>query len=86
MLLKTNKILIYILLSVIIMLSLIFPLKSYAFDEESVYVWSNNSSVTTSVSSEESQNNESNQTSRKFFRYNFGKCYIDGPKNWNHFI
>lgn len=85
MLLKTNKILIYILLSIIIF-SLIFPFKSYAFDEESVYVWSNNSSVITSTPSEESKNNEENETSRKFFRYNFRKCHINGSKNWNYFI
>lgn len=83
---KINKFLIYILLCLILVLFTSFPLKSYAFDEESVYVWSNNSSVITSTPSEESKNNEENETSRKFFRYNFRKCHINGSKNWNYFI
>lgn len=85
MFLKINKTLIYILLFIFI-LSLIFPFKTYAFDEESIYVWSNNSSVTTSVSSEETQNSQIDQTSRKLFGYNFRKCYINGSKNRNCFI
>ncbi len=50
MFIKRNKTLIYIILFSIF-ISFIIPIYSFAFDEESIYVWSNNSSsVSTSIS------------------------------------
>ena len=87
MILKKSKFLIYILLFLFV-LNLIIPTYSFAIDEDSIYVWSNNSSSvsTANTSTEEIQNSNTENNSRKFFGNYFRWCYINGPKNWDYFI
>ena len=86
MLLKKSKILIYMLLS-LFFLNLMLPFYSFAIDEDSIYVWSNNSSsVSTSTTPTEENQTVTQDNSRKLFRYYFWWCYINGSKNWNYFV
>ncbi len=66
------KALIYIIILLFI-LSFLAPLISFAFDEDSIYVWSNNSSeITTSIfpsATEQKLNSTIQDSSRKFFKY-----------------
>ena len=60
MFLEKAKLFIYIILFFIIF-SLIIPIYSFAIDEDSIYVWSNNtSSVSTSISPSNDEQNENN--------------------------
>lgn len=54
MLLKRKPLLLYILISFIILL-LIIPTFSFAFDKNSIYVWSDFSSVSTSINPSEEE-------------------------------
>ena len=89
MLSKNLNYLIYIILFVIT-LSFILPLHAYAIDEDSVYVWSNNSSTlstsNTPTEQDSTESNPSQNNSREFFRNYCWKCYINGSKNWKNFI
>jgi len=83
---KKSKFSIYILLTLIIF-NFIIPICSYAIAEDSIYVWSNNSSsISTSTIPNKQVETTPQDNSRKFFRYYFWLCYIDGPKNWNYLI
>lgn len=57
MLLRNSKILIYITLFVFA-LSLILPITVYAFDKDSIYVWSNNASSVSTSNSPDTENLE----------------------------
>ena len=71
MFLKKSFFLIYILLTLIIF-NLVIPICSYAIDEDSIYVWSNNSSsISTSNIPNEQVETTQQDDSRKFFRYYF---------------
>jgi len=86
MFLKKSKFLIYIFLSLFV-LNFMLPVFSFAIDEDSVYVWSNNSSsVSTSITSTEETENSTQDISRKLFRYYFRWSYINGPKMRNYFV
>lgn len=63
--LKKSKIFIYTV-SLIFILNFIAPICSFAFDKDSVYVWSNNSSSvpTVNTSNEEAQDSIAESTSR----------------------
>lgn len=62
MLLKKSKSLIYILIFLFV-LSFIIPTYSFAINEESIYVWSNNSdSIPTSFTPQESINSSQNNS------------------------
>ena len=85
MLTKKSKILIYILLFLLVV-TIIFPIYSLAIDEDSIYVWSNNtSSIPTANAAKEAQS-IIQDNSRKFLRYHFRWCYINRSKNWKHTI
>ena len=78
---KFKNTFIYILLSFVI-LSIVFPVFSLAFDTDNIYVWSNFSSTSTSITPiEEQQNSENTNLTRKFPRYYFWKCNSNGSKN-----
>ena len=81
MLLKKSKILVYILLSLLI---LSFATYSLAFNEESIYVWSNNSSSipsSTSPSSNEHQTDRSNsETNTNFLGITSGSAILMDQK------
>ena len=70
---KIFKTLIYIIVFVLI-LSFLIPICTYAIDEDSIYVWSNNSSAisTSNTSDLEKAENETDiqNNSRKLSRYN----------------
>ena len=87
MLLKKVKFLIYIILFVFT-LTFILPVYSFAVDEDSIYVWSNNSaSIPTATAPAEEESQATTQdNSRKLFRYYFWWCYINGPKNWKYIV
>lgn len=87
MFLKKSKILIYMLLSLFI-LTFMLSISSFAIDQDSIYVWSNNSSSvsTSATSTEETEKSTTQNNSRKFFRHYFWWCYIDGPKNWKYIV
>ncbi len=64
MLLRNSKTLIYITLFVFT-LSFILPITSFAFDSDSIYVWSNNaSSVSTSTTTDSESSEEPKDNSR----------------------
>lgn len=56
---KKLKTLIYIIVFVL-MLSFLIPICTYAIDEDSIYVWSNNSSISTSNTPDTSSIEDSN--------------------------
>ncbi len=61
---KKSKLIIYTILFFIIS-SFIMPIYSFAFDEDDVYVWSNNSSsVSTSISPSNEEQSENLKSSR----------------------
>ena len=72
MLFKKENFLIYIILF-IFALSFILPVYSFAVDEDSIYVWSNNSSSlpTATTSTQEESQNITQESSREFFRNYF---------------
>lgn len=73
----------------LLILNFIIPICSFAIDEDSIYVWSNNSpSISTSNAPaiEEQENTTSENNSRKFFKHYVWKLYIDGSKKWNNSI
>lgn len=81
---KKSKILIYILFFLLI-LNFMLPFHTFAIDEDSIYVWSNNSSsISTSNTVTEETNAQDN--SRKLFRNHFWWCYINRPKNWEYLV
>lgn len=86
---KNFKALIYIILF-IFTLVFVAPLYTYAIDEDSIYVWSNNSSTVSTSNTPDSSSiediNTAQDNSRQFFRNNIGKCYINGSKNRNNSI
>ena len=57
---KKNNVIIYIVLFIFIF-SLLFPVYVNAIDEDSIYVWSNNSTVSTSNTSLSDKENNDNQ-------------------------
>ena len=57
---KKNNVLIYIVLFIFIF-SLLFPVYVNAIDEDSIYVWSNNSTVSTSNTLLSDKENNDNQ-------------------------
>lgn len=81
MLFKKSKILIYILLSLLI---LSFATYSLAFDEDSIYVWSNNSSsVSTSISPssyEQQTDNLNSETNENFLGITSGGAILMDQK------
>lgn len=84
---RKTKILIYILLF-LFALNFTVPISSLGIDDDSIYVWSNNSS---SLSTSTSPTEENNQTtvednSRKLFGNHFRWCYINRARIWNYFI
>lgn len=84
MFLKKTKILIYITLS-LFMISFIFTTYSLAFDEDSIYVWSNNSSaVSTSISpsttEQESNNSYASENSENFLGITSGGAILMDQK------
>ena len=86
MLFKKSKFLIYIFLTLIIF-NFIIPICSYAIAEDSIYVWSNNSSsISTSTIPNKQVETTPQDNSRKFFRYYFRWSYINGPKMRNYFV
>ena len=86
MLLEKSKIFIYIILSLLVF-NFIIPICSLAVDEDSIYVWSNNSSfVSTSNAASKEIQGITQDNSRKLFRNHFRWCYINGPKDWNYFV
>lgn len=75
----------FIIILTILILSLSVPFSICAFDLDSIYVWSNDSSVTTSAQKNSPLENN-NKNSRKLSKYNFRKCYFNGTKNRHHLI
>lgn len=86
---KFFKTLIYIILF-IFTLTFVAPLYTYAIDEDSIYVWSNNSSTVSTSNTPDTSSiediNTAQDNSRQFFRNNIGKCYINGSENRNNSI
>lgn len=84
-----KKLNIYIILSVFI-ITILLASTIYAFTDDSIYVWSSSlTDVPTHATPEKENSLEDNSTendTRKFFRYNFGKCYTYGAKYRNCFI
>ena len=89
MFVKKFRISIYFIILFVIFINLVYPLFSYAIDQDGIYVWSNNSSsISTSTNSSEktTKNSISQDNSRKFFRNNFWECNFNGSKNWKSSI
>ena len=84
-----KKLNIYIIISVFIIIILL-ALATYAFTDDSIYVWSSTlEEVPTNASPEEENtldNNSPTNDTRKFFRNNLWKCYSYGTKHRNYFI
>ena len=60
----------------LLVLALTIPTFCYALDTDSIYVWSNNTSIETSVSPSTEE--------RKLFRYYIWKCHFNGSENWSN--
>lgn len=80
---------IYIIVSVFI-ITILLTSSIYAFTDDSIYVWSSSlediPTATTPEKEDTLDNNSPENDIRKFFRYNFWKCYTYGTKYRNYFI
>lgn len=64
MLIKKNKALVFVILFLFIF-SLFIPVVSYGIDTDSIYVWSNNSSISTSSTTTDNSEEEMAQDSSR---------------------
>ena len=83
MVLKYKYLICALLISFILTFS--FGAHSFALNQDSIYVWSNNvSTLPTSTASNDNLNTLDN--SRQFFRNHLWFCYFNRTTNWHNFI